>query len=306
MDRPRVFSRLFLALGLLAPALVSVADNGPRAAGATKVAFIPPEGPIEKALDKAPAAALTEDADYVFSAPPRGSYAEEVAAYQPITEYLSRVTGKRFVYKYSDNWLSYSKDMTNGAFDLVFDGPAFNGWRVEKMSHTPLVKLPEDFVFVVITRKDNTQITELKHLAGRKICAHAPPNLGTLTLLSQFDNPARQPVIHQVMGWDNNYKAMIEGQCVATVVPIKNFEKNDKGIAKVVYRHRAMPNQALSAGPRIPPEMRSKIQQALLSEEGKAATAKLRSVYAGKDFVTARAEEYAGLGQLLKDSLYYY
>lgn len=87
------FSRLFLALGLLAPALVSVADNGPRAAGATKVAFIPPEGPIEKALDKAPAAALTEDADYVFSAPPRGSYAEEVAAYQPITEYLSRVTG---------------------------------------------------------------------------------------------------------------------------------------------------------------------------------------------------------------------
>lgn len=306
MDRPRAFFRLLLGLGLFASALGSVADSGPRASGATKVAFIPPDRPLENVIEKVPAAAVTDEVDFVFSAPPRGSYAEEVATYQPIMEHLSRVTGKRFVYKYSDNWLSYSKEMTNGAYDLVFDGPAFNGWRMDKMNHTPLVKLPEDFVFVVIARKDNAQITELKHVAGRKVCAHAPPNLGTLTLLSQFDNPARQPVIHQVMGWDNNYKAMMEGQCVATVVPIKNFEKNDKGTAKILYRHRAMPNQAFSAGPRIALELRSKIQQALLSEEGKAATAKLRSVYAGKDLVTAKAEEYAGLGRLLKDSLYYY
>lgn len=306
MERPRVFFRLLLGFGLLSSALSSVADSGPRSAGATKVAFIPPDSPLDKVMEKAPAAAMTEGGDFVFSAPPRGSYEEEVATYQPITEYLSKITGKRFVYKYSDNWLSYSRDMTNGVYDLVFDGPAFNGWRMDKMSHTPLVKLPEDFVFVVITRKDNAQITELKQLAGRKVCAHAPPNLGTLTMLSQFDNPARQPVIQQVKGWDNNYRAMIEGKCAGTVVPIKNFEKNDKGMAKILYRHRAMPNQAFSAGPRITPEMRSKIQQALLSQEGKSATAKLRSVYAGKDFVPARAEEYAGLGRLLKDSLYYY
>jgi ABC-type phosphate/phosphonate transport system substrate-binding protein len=84
------------------------------------------------------------------------------------------------------------------------------------------------------------------------------------------------------------------------------MEKNDRGTVRVVYRHQAMPNQAFSAGPRIAPEMRSKIQQALLSAEGKAATAKLRAVYAGKDFVTTKAEEYAGLGRLLKDSIYYY
>lgn len=305
MDRSRVFFPLLLGFGLLSSAFAGAADS-PRAAGPTKVAFIPQDSPIDKAIEKAPAAAVTGEADFVFSAPPRGSYAEEVATYQPITEYLTRITGKRFVYKYSDNWLSYSKDMTNGVFDLVFDGPAFNGWRMDKMGHTPLVKLPEDFVFVVIARKDNTQVTELKHIAGRKVCAHAPPNLGTLTLLSQLDNPARQPVIHQVKGWDNNYKAMIEGQCVATVVPIKNFEKNDKGMAKILYRHRAMPNQAFSAGPRITAAMRARIQQALLSEEGRAATAKLRSVYAGKDFVQAKPEEYAGLGRLLKDSLYYY
>ena len=248
------------------------------------------------------------NAELVFSAPPRGSYQEEVAIYQPIVELLSKVIGRKVTYQYSDNWLSYSKDMTEGSYDIVFDGPAFNGWRIEKLSHTPIVRLPEDFVFVVITKADNDRVKQVKDLAGRKICAHAQPNLGTLTLLSQFDNPAREPVIIETKGWDNSYKAMLDGKCAATVVPIKNLTKNDAGakkLTKTLYQHKAMPNQAISVGPRIAPELHKKIAQALLSEEGKQATAKLRSAYAGKDFVPTTRDEYAGMGDLLKSSLYY-
>ena len=255
----------------------------------------------EKALKNA-------NSDLVFSAPPRGSYQEEIAIYQPIVDLLSKVIGRKVTYQYSDNWLSYSKDMTDGSYDIVFDGPAFNGWRIEKLSHTPVVRLPEDFVFVVITKADNDRIKQVKDLAGRMICAHAPPNLGTLTMLSQFDNPARQPVIIETKGWDNSYKAMLDGKCAATVVPIKNLTKNDAGVKKLtktLYQHRAMPNQAISVGPRIAPELHTKIAQALLSEEGKQATAKLRTAYAGKDFVPTTRDEYAGLGDLLKSSLYY-
>jgi ABC-type phosphate/phosphonate transport system substrate-binding protein len=246
--------------------------------------------------------------DLVFSAPPRGSYQEEAAIYQPIVDLLSKAIGKKVTYQYSDNWLSYSKDMTEGSYDIVFDGPAFNGWRIEKLNHTPIVRLPEDFVFVIITKADNDRVKQVKDLAGRMICAHAPPNLGTLTLLSQFDNPSRQPVIVETKGWDNAYKAMLDGKCAATVVPIKNLAKNDAGtkkLTKTLYQHKAMPNQAVSVGPRIAPELHKKIAQALLSDEGKQATAKLRAAYAGKDFVPATRDEYAGLSDLLKASLYY-
>ena len=58
----------------------------------------------------------------VFSAPPRGSYAEEAAIYEPIVQLLSKVIGRKVDYKYSDNWLSYSKEMTEGGYDIVFDG----------------------------------------------------------------------------------------------------------------------------------------------------------------------------------------
>jgi len=313
MSYSRVFSQLGFALCGLVLAQAGMADSSTnaiadaaaaKAQGTTKVSFAPQERAVPNTRE--PAASIADGAEFVFSAPPRGSYSEEVALYQPIVEYLSRVTGRKFRYQYSDNWLSYSKDMTNGGYDLVFDGPAFNGWRMEKMSHTPLIKLPEDFVFVVIARKDNQQVTELKQLAGRKVCVHAPPNLGTLTLLSQFDNPARQPSIVEIKGWDVAYQSVADGKCAGTVLPIKNMEKMDKGLVKVLYKHRALPNQAFSAGPRIPAEMQARIKHALLSDEGRAATAKLRATYAGKDFVPATAEEYAGLGMLLKDSLYYY
>jgi len=96
---------------------------------------------------------------------------------------------------------------------------------------------------------------------------------------------------------------------VATVLPLKNLNKFDNGANKktrILYQHVALPNQAFSASPNIPADVQVKIAQALLSEEGKRAASKLLETYAAKQFVTATPEEYAGLGVLLKDSLYYH
>jgi ABC-type phosphate/phosphonate transport system substrate-binding protein len=308
---------LACALALAAVAHTSAAAEAARApidpAGqAQRTSFAPPAatrstGPLA-ADESFYANAGTESSPFVFSAPPRGKREEEIATYQPIADMLSAVSGKKFVYRYPDNWLNYSKEMVKGTYDLVFDGPAFNGWRIMRLEHTPLVKLPEDFVFVIIARTDNPRIQDVKGLAGRKICAHAPPNLGTLTLLSQFDNPARQPMITTIEGWKRAYEGLMAGECEGTVVPVANLKKLDpQGTkARVLYRHQAMPNNAFSAGPRIARDVQEKIRSTLLSEQGKSVTAKLRSQYAGKDFVSATREEYASLGVLLKDSVYYY
>jgi ABC-type phosphate/phosphonate transport system substrate-binding protein len=252
---------------------------------------------------------VAESEELIMSAPPRGTAAKEKEIYEPIAQLISKTIGKKVTFRYSDNWLTYSKDMTHGAYDLVaFDGPHFNGWRQDKLGHVPLIKIKDDLIFVVITKAENQGITEVKDLAGRPICAHAPPNFGTLTLYSQFDNPARQPIIVQVQGWDNAYKGLIDGKCEATLVPLKNLAKFDAGekkLTKIIYKSRIMPNQALSAGPRITPEMQTKIRQAMVSEEGKKATEKLRDAYATKELVSTSREEYAGLGKMLKDTMYF-
>lgn len=299
------FKKLSLSLfglGLLGAALHAGAASDEKATN-TKVAFSPPPG-LQAPHPTAPIAAK-DAGTFVFSAPPSGTYEEELGKYQPIAAYLSRITGKRFVYQYSDNWLSYSKNMAGGAYDMLFDGPAGNGWRVERMDHTPLVKLASEIVYIVVTRAD-APVVPLKQLAGRRMCAVAAPDVGALALTSQFDNPARQPVMAEAKDWQEAYKGLLEGRCVGAVVPQSALSMIDRRTVKVIYQHNPLPNQAFSAGPRLSKELKDKIRDALLAAPGKEATAKLRATHGGVDFVPATPAEYVGLGKLLKDSLYYY
>lgn len=302
MQSLRKLPHLLIGLSLLGAALYATAGSSDKPTN-TKVAFASTSA-VRAPIARVPA--TERDADtYVFSATPGGTYEQEVAKYQPIAEHLSTVTGKRFVYQYSDNWLSYSKNMASGAYDVVFDGPAFNGWRVENINHTPLAKLPDDIVYVVVTRPE-TNIAQLKQLAGHRVCAVAPPDVGALAVLSQFDNPLRQPVISEARTWQEARKNMAAGKCTAAIMPQKSIETLDRNSLKVVYQHRALPNQAFSAGPRLSNELKAKVRDALLSATGKRATAALRSAHGGADLIPASPGEYAGLGKLLKDSLYYY
>ncbi|MBI3900460.1 MAG: PhnD/SsuA/transferrin family substrate-binding protein [Gammaproteobacteria bacterium] len=301
MQRPGKIISAVIGGSLISFTLAATADNTNKAVG-TKVSFAPAENTTNR-----PAVVVPSEKDaFVFSAPPTGNYAEDLAMYQPIADYLTRVTGKHFVYRYADNWLSYSKEMTNGTYDLVVDGAALNGWRLDRMNHTPLVKLSDDLTFVTIARKDNRKITTLKQLAGQKVCANSPADPEMVALLSQLDNPARQPVIVQTKGWDGAYQGLIEGKCAGTVLPLKHLEKNDGGLINVLYQHKPIPSHTFSAGPRITPALQAKIQMALLADEGRNATAKLRAVFGSEGLVEANAAEYANLGKLLKDSLYYY
>jgi len=242
-------------------------------------------------------------ADLIFTSPPRESRAKGIEVYQPITDYLSKVTGQKVVYQYPDNWLTYQRDMRKNVYDIVFDGPAFIGWREAKLHHVPLVKVPGKLAFVVIVKPDQTRVQQLKDLAGHMICAFPPPNLATLTVLYEFDNPVRQPLIVPIQSIAGAYQGVASGKCVAGILQTKVYEKlsAEHGPMKILFTSKPMSNQAFTAGPRISPDMQEKIARALLSEDGKAATQKLRAEFKAKNFEPATKEEYAGLGKLLRD-----
>jgi ABC-type phosphate/phosphonate transport system substrate-binding protein len=257
-------------------------------------------------IDARPAA---EESPLILSAPPRDTADEGVKRFGPVAEYLSATLGRKVVYQHPTTWGGYQADMQRGAYDIVFDGPHFNGWRIEKLHHHVLVKLPGDFVYTAVVRRDHSAIDHIKHLAGHKICAHAPPNLGTLIMYNQFDNPARQPVIIVTDGYDKIYKALLDGKCDAAMLPLHSVEKFDPdgGHVRIVMRTRAMPEQAFSAGLRVSPAERAKIAEALLSPAAKATLAKFFEAYgAGKGFLPATNSEYAGLGEYLLSVWGYY
>jgi ABC-type phosphate/phosphonate transport system substrate-binding protein len=245
---------------------------------------------------------VASEEEYTFSSPPREKTADGTDFYQPIAELLTKATGKQFIYRNPDNWLAYQAAMRKGAYDVIFDGPHFVSWRIQQMGHVPLLKLPQPLVWVVIT-KQGSRFTSIKELAGRGVCVHASPNFGTLTLLSLFDNPARQPHMIEIKGWDNAYKGVADGKCEATILPLANYKKSDpeQKVAKIIHQHQPYPNQAFTHGPRINSTMHDKILRALMSEEGKLATKGLREKFGkGEDLVPAKKEEYADVALVLK------
>lgn len=288
-----------LTLGLMAATALAAEPSG-----AHKVGFAPAGGGLNSPalLEKS---ASPVAGGYVFSAPPRESAQAAAEIYGPIAEYLSRVTGKPVEYRQPANWIAYQAEMRKGEYDIVFDGPHFNAWRAANMQHNILVKAPGTHSFVVAVKKDNDKIKELKQLTGRAICGMSPPNLGTLTVLNEFDNPMRQPIIQSTAGWDDIYKNMQAGRCSAAILPARLLAKYDPqgNVTRVVFKARAFPNQAFSASPRVSPEDQARIARALASPEAGTATARLRDVYAlNGDFLAASKDEYTGVAGILKDT----
>ncbi len=276
------------------------------AAAIKKVVFTPSApAPAKNTL---PARIVEEQEALVFTAPPRETTEAGKQIYQPVADYLSQAIGKKVKYQHPGTWGVYRTEMLKGSYDIVFDGPHFNSYRMEKLSHNVLAKIPERHEFAVIVRKDKNTFQNLQQMAGRSFCAHAPPNLGTLVLLSQFDNPSRQPVILSTNGWDNIYNGVISGKCTGGVLPVANLKKFDQaGLAHIVFKTPAMPNQAFSAGPRVSLEDQAKIARALAAPEAAAPTEKLRAAYkVGNSFALASNQEYQGLAEYLRSEWGYY
>lgn len=240
--------------------------------------------------------------EFVFAFPPRDAATTAQETYEPIAALLSRVVGKPVVLRYTDNWLTYQKEMKADEHDLVFDAPAFIGWRVAKFGHVPLAKLQGELMFSVIVGKDDRRIHHMSHLAGRQVCAFPPPNMATLFLYNQFSNPARQPVLVHIDNFKDAYQGLLSGRCQAAVIPAVMVQKLDRTNAtRSVHQSNRYPNPGFSASPRIPPELRQKIAAALLSPEGAAATATLRAGFGGQNLTAVADKEYDGLGVLLRD-----
>lgn len=250
--------------------------------------------------------ALGQAEEYVFSAAPRETAEKGAIVYNPVAEYLSKVTGKTIVYRHPDNWLNYQAKMQKGHYDLLFDGPHLIGWRMANVKHEPIARVPGKLTFVVFVRKDNKSINRLDDLAGHTMCGMAPPNFATLTMYSQFSNPARQPLLVETTSFQVAYKIITKGGCVAGVTRDKMFDKLQKqngNQCRVIWRSKGAANQGFSAGPRFSSEDKDRIVKSLMAPEAQHYLQKFFERFNKKDkkLVVSTRQEYTGLGRYLKD-----
>ena len=225
---------------------------------------------------------------WTFSTPPRGSHQRRL--YSPLVRYLAQVTGHPIRFVGTDSWMVYSVNQARGRYTLIFDGPTFTGWRDQHLHYRPLVRLGGYLTFDVVTT--DPAIRRLHQLDGEPVCANALPNLATMVLMHKMLGIARPYLVPQ-SGIGGDYRGLLAGTCVATVLPIA-FLAHHPAAARtkihVLYQSRAYRNLALSVSPAVPAAMRRRIRAALLSPQGLKV---LRQVYPGQPHVRFRATSAA-------------
>lgn len=245
-------------------------------------------------------------ADLILTAPPRESAERGQAIYGPLAAHLSELFGIKVVYKHPEGWPQYTRAMRAGEYDLVFDGPHFVAWRMEHVQHVPLVRLPGTLVFHLVAKADDQDVQSPDDLAGRRVCGIAPPNLGTMAVIRQFPNPARQPVIVPMKGgFKGVYKGLEEGRCRAAVLRTQFYDKGlsdeQRAGLRIIATSAKYPNQAISAGPNVTDEQKNKLVESMTGPGATAAQPIFdRFARNAKQFQAVEVDEFKGHNLLLE------
>lgn len=219
-------------------------------------------------------------------------------AYQPMANYLSKTTGQRIELVTAVNFLSYWETVKkDNTYDLALDGAHITDFRVERMGYTVLAKIPDVVSYSVVTHGD-TLIIDPQELIGKTIATIGSPSLGAVRLAQLYPNPLRQPVIVEVDNSSEAIDKVVNKEVVAAIVPTPLLRAHPD--LNVVSTTEQVPHIALSASPRVPPEVQQAIRDALINAsktpEGQAMLEKVN--FPG--FEPATSEIYAGYAKLLQ------
>lgn len=247
--------------------------------------------------------------DLILTSPPREKPEAGQKQYGPLADHLTKLLGKKVVYKHPGNWLNYQRDMRADKYDIVFDGPHFIAWRIDHLGHETLVRLPGTLNFYLLAKAEDTAIQTPDDLIAKKICAIPPPNLSTMSVINAYPNPVRQPVIEGVGGGMGGvFKAfMSSDECRGGIVRDTFFNKKvsaeDKQKVRIIHRPPPLPNQAISVSKRVDRREKNLIIQSLTLGDGVKAAQATVSRFGGKKtkaFIPANNDDYKGHNVLLE------
>ena len=237
--------------------------------------------------------------DYTVTVEPNYPPAQAQQVYAPLLAYLSKATGQRFILKTSGNYHVYWRDMRSGApTDFAFEEAHFTDYRINRQRFIPLARVADPTKFVLLVDSSNAD-GGANGLIGRRIASMSAPSLGYLLLGELYKNPIAQPEIQSAAAtWKDGVEMVFAAESEGAMVPgyIASTYPNLVSVAT----SRDFVGRAFSASPRVPPDVRTKVTQALLALHKNPALFDVISELGATQFVPATAADYAGNERLLR------
>jgi hypothetical protein len=238
-------------------------------------------------------------ADYTVTVEPNYPPAQAQAVYKPLLDYLSKTTGNRFILKTAGNYHVYWRDLRSATpTDFAFEEAHFTDYRINRQRFTPLVRVVDPTKFVLLVDASNVA-GGANALIGRRITSMSAPSLGYLLLGELYKNPIAQPEIESAASsWKDGVEMVFAQESEAAMVPgyIAQTYPNLVSVAT----SRDFIGRAFSASPKVPPDVRKKVTDALLALHKNPALFDVISELGATQFVPATSADYAGNERLLR------
>jgi ABC-type phosphate/phosphonate transport system substrate-binding protein len=224
-----------------------------------------------------PASALpASDQELVLAIQPILSESNTRKAYQPLANYIEKVTGRKCSIKTTPNFLAYWSEVTRSRENMIYvDAAHFTAYRARKQGYQVLAKVPDSVSYSLIV-SDNNIIFDPTELTAKRVATLGAPSIGAARLNGMFPNPVRQPIIVEVANAETGIKMVIENKVDAAIIPtpIVSSAMSQGTPINVVTTTEPMPHIAVSTSPDIDSATTNKIRQALLQasdrEDGQA------------------------------------
>ncbi|MEO7251248.1 MAG: PhnD/SsuA/transferrin family substrate-binding protein [Arenimonas sp.] len=244
-------------------------------------------------------AGAPQAASFTVTVEPNYPPAQAQQVYKPFLAYLSKATGQNFVLKTSGNYHVYWRDLRGGAItDFAFEEAHFTDYRINRQRFIPLVRVADPTKFTLLVDSSNAA-AGANGLMGRRIASMSAPSLGYLLLGELYKNPIAQPEIQSAAAsWKDGVEMVFAGETDGAMVPgyIAQTYPNLVSVAT----SRDFIGRAFSANPKVPPDLRKKVADALLRLHQDKSLYDVISELGASQFVPATAAEYAGSERLLR------
>jgi len=237
--------------------------------------------------------------DFSVTVEPNYPPAQARQVYAPLLAYLSKATGQHFVLKAAANYHAYWSDLRNNVdTDFAFEEAHFTDYRINRQRFTPLVRTIDPTKFVLLVDSSNAS-GGANGLIGRRVASMSAPSLGYLLLGELYKNPIAQPEIQSAAAsWKDGVEMVFARESDGAMVPgyIAATYPNLVSVAT----SRDFTGRAFSASPKVPPDVRKKVTDALLALHKNPALFDVISELGTTQFVPASPAEYAGNERLLR------
>lgn len=232
------------------------------------------------------------DQVYRFGIVPQASGSKLARLWVPILAYLSQKTGLQLQFATTRNIPTYEKRLRDRKYDFAYMNP-YQYTQVHKQSgYDAFAKAKDKRLHGIIVVRKNSPYHELKDLTGQELAFPANAFAATLVTRAWFKNHDINIVPEYVASHDAGYRNVADGRYAAAGGVMRTFNNTAKAVhadLRILWKTDGYTPHAFAALPRVPADVVSKLQQAMLAmgqdPQGQALlkAINLKGIESGKD-----------------------